>query len=121
QRGGRRTTFWCSAVDPVSPCGLGFADARLPQRRPQNYLSYLDDELALVVENLGRRLTFHLPPDHAGLVEAMAPLDHLVRRERRLTVTTINDEDARTSPYLDPIGVILKGVKDHKQIILESK
>ena len=42
-------------------------------------------------------------------------------RERRIVVQTINDADARTSPYLTPIGTILKGVKDHKQITLESR
>jgi ATP-dependent Lhr-like helicase len=114
-------TFWVNATDPVAPSGLGLHDPRLPHRRPQNYLSYLDDELALVVENLGRRLSFHLPPDHPRLVEAMEPLAHLVRRERRVAVATINDEDARKSPYLEAIGTIVKGVKDHKQIILESK
>ena len=134
--------FWVNATDPASPCGLGQSDPAqgtppaevagdpvaepqasplLPQRRPQNYLSYLDDELALVVENSGRRLTFHLPPDHPRLTEAMGPLEHLVRVEQRVTVERINGEDARFSPYLEPLGLILKGVKDHKQIYLESK
>ncbi len=114
-------TFWLNACDPASPCGLGLGDALLPQRRPQNYLSYLDDELALVVENGGSRLTFMLPHDHPRLAEALGPLEHLVARERRIAVQTINDVDARTSPYLTPIGTILKGVKDHKQITLESR
>jgi ATP-dependent Lhr-like helicase len=113
--------FWCNATDPASPCGLGLADPDLPQRRAQNYLSYIDGGLALVIENLGRRLHFHLPPDHPRLVEAMEPLAHLVRRERRLAVETINAADSRTSPYLAPIQTILKGVKDHKQIYLESE
>jgi ATP-dependent Lhr-like helicase len=114
-------TFWCSAMDPASPAGLGLMDPRLPQRRPQNYLSYLDDELALVVENAGSRLTFHLPPDQARLPETLGPLEHLVATRRRVSVETINGEDARTSPYLTPIGSILKGVKDHKLITLESR
>ena len=113
-------TFWINATDPASPCGLGLADARLPQRRARNYLSYLDGELALVVENLGRNLTFHLPVEHPRLPQAMVVLEHLVRRERRLAVATINAQDARHSPYLEPIGRILKGVKDHKQIFLET-
>jgi len=114
-------TFWLNATDPASPCGLGLKDPALPQRRGQNYLSYFEDTLALVVENLGRRLTFHLPVDHPHLATVMAPLSHLVARERRVVVETINGADARTSPYLEPIGTILKGVKDHKQIFLESR
>lgn len=114
-------TFWLNANDPASPCGLGLGDPELPQRRPQNYLSYLDDQLALVVESGGSRLTFLIPPDHPRLAEVLGPLEHLVARERRIVVQTINDIDARTSPYLTPIGTILKGVKDHKQITLESR
>ncbi len=114
-------TFWLNASDPASPCGLGLGAAELPQRRPQNYLSYLDDELALVVENGGSRLTFLLPHDHPRLTEVLGPLEYLVARERRILVQSINDADARTSPYLTPIGTILKGVKDHKQITLESR
>ena len=109
------------ASDPASPCGLGLGDAALPQRRPQNYLAYLDDELALVVENGGSRLSFLIPHDHPRLTDVLGPLEHLVARERRIVVQTINDADARTSPYLTPIGTILKGVKDHKQITLESR
>jgi ATP-dependent Lhr-like helicase len=114
-------TFWLAATDPASPCGLGLADPNLPQRRPQNYLSYVDGELALVIENTGRRLNFLLPADDPRLPEAMTPLTVLVGRERRLAVATINGTDARHSPYLTPIGRILKGVKDHKQIYLESR
>jgi ATP-dependent Lhr-like helicase len=118
---GAAKAFWMNATDPASPCGLGLGDATLPQRRPQNYLSYLEGRLALVVENGGSRLRFFLPADHPGLTEALTPLEHLVARERRVVVQTINDQDARTSPYLTPIGTILKGVKDHKQITLESR
>ena len=113
--------FWLNAMDPASPCGLGLGDEKLPQRRPQNYLSYLEGQLALVVENTGSRLGFYVPPDHPRITEALGPLEHLVARERRITVQTINGQDARTSPYLTPIGTILKGVKDHKQITLESR
>ena len=115
------SSYWMNASDPASPCGLGLGDPALPQRRGQNYLSYLDDELALVVENGGSRLTFHLSHDHPRLTEVLGPLEHLIARERRILVQTINDADARTSPYLEPIGTILKGVKDHKQITLESR
>ncbi|HEY5644382.1 MAG TPA: helicase-related protein, partial [Pseudomonadales bacterium] len=105
-------TFWLNATDPASPCGLGLGDPQLPQRRGQNYLSYLDDSLALVIENSGSRLNFFLPPDHPRLLEVLSPLVYLVGREHRVAVSTINGEDARLSPYLTPMGSILKGVKD---------
>ena len=59
--------------------------------------------------------------DLARLIEVLGPLEHLVARERRILLQTINEQDARSSPYLTPIGTILKGVKDHKQITLESR
>jgi ATP-dependent Lhr-like helicase len=119
-RDDQQLTFWINALDPASPCGLGLNDPDLPQRRVQNYLSYLDSSLALVIENLGRKLTFQLPPDHPRLPEVLEPLRHLVKGHRRVVVETINTAPARSSPYLEAIGRILKGVKDHKQIYFES-
>ncbi len=118
-RNEQKLTFWVNALDPVSPCGLSLHDPDLPQRRVQNYLSYLDGSLALVIENLGRKLRFQLPPDHPRLPEVLEPLRHLVNAQRRVVVETINRQPARSSPYLDAIGQILKGVKDHKQIYFE--
>ncbi|MCB1684208.1 MAG: DEAD/DEAH box helicase [Pseudomonadales bacterium] len=114
-----RHSFWCNALDPVSPCGLGLQDDRLPQRRPHNYLCYVAGELALCVENLGRRLTFHLPPDDPALAEAVTLLVHLVRQHGRMAVETINGQPSGTSPYLRAIDGLLVARRDHKQVDLE--
>ena len=112
-------TYWINALDPVSPCGLGLGSDTLPQRRAANYLSYLGHELALITENLGRRLTFLVPPDHASILKVVSVLSYLVRTHKRLHVDTINGEPPSSSPYLNVLTQVLKPVKDHKQIYFE--
>jgi ATP-dependent Lhr-like helicase len=66
--------FWLNALDPASPCGMALDWKALPHRRVQNYLAFYSAQLALVIENNGRRLTFLIPPDHPEMVEVCAPL-----------------------------------------------
>lgn len=113
-------TFWCNALDPVSPCGLGLDWPALPQRRPQNYLVFHRHELALVVENLGRRLTFHLEPDDPACRDATAVLTHLLGRQRRLAVESVNGEPLRNSAYRAVIAGAGRIVSDHRTSFLES-
>ena len=113
--------FWCSAMDPVAPTGMGltFDDIDLPNRRPQNLLAFLHGELALVVENHGRRLQFRIPPDHTDIDLVLTPLIALAETRKRVPVDTINGEPARTSTYLDVLSRHLKRVHDHKQVYYE--
>lgn len=113
--------FWLSALDPASPCGLSLDWDALPHRRIQNYLAFNCAELALVIENGGKRLTFLVPPDHPGIVEVCAPLRHLLGERKRLDVELINDQPARQSPYLEPLGRIFRAANDHKHIFLENR
>ncbi|MEQ9004174.1 MAG: DEAD/DEAH box helicase [Pseudomonadales bacterium] len=112
--------FWVSALDPTSPCGLGLDWPALPQRRPQNYLAFHRGALALAVENLGRRLTFHLPPDHPALVPAAAPLRFLLARHRRLLVEAVNGEPLADTPYRPALATVGEVVTDHRHGYLQS-
>ncbi|HEX7034511.1 MAG TPA: DEAD/DEAH box helicase [Pseudomonadales bacterium] len=111
--------FWCNALDPISPCGLGLDWPELPQRRPQNYLAFLDGRLALVAENMGRRLTFHVEPAACDRDGVLAPLVFLLERERRLEVETINGEPPSTSPYRPALETVGRLVSDHRGSYLE--
>ncbi|TDJ39024.1 MAG: DEAD/DEAH box helicase [Gammaproteobacteria bacterium] len=113
--------LWMSALDPASPCGMSLPWEALPQRRAQNYLAFYKGELALIVENSGKRLTFLLPADHPELDGLCALLVHLARRLKRLNVETINGQPARQSPYLEPLGRVLTCSRDHKQVYLHAK
>lgn len=105
-----------SALDPASPCGMGLPWDGIPQRRAQNYLAFCQGELALVVENNGKRLSFMVPPDHAMFDGVCTLLVHLTRQLKRLNVETINGQPARQSPYLEPLARVLAYSHDHKQV-----
>ena len=127
---GHQTSFWINAWDPASPCGLG-AQANqqwpeLPQRRDRNYLSFLHGELALVVENAGQDLTFHMEVDanlaHKEMSEVLRPIIHLVQiRRQTVTLRTINDSPATQSPWLEVLGEHLELFRDHKSVTLQPK
>jgi hypothetical protein len=117
-RGG--PTFWVSALDPVSPCGLGLDWEALPPRRAQNHLSFFDGVLALVMENQGRRLTFTTHVPGASLPAVLAPLAWLLAREHRLAIETIDGEPAIGSSRLDALATVGRIVRDHRQVWLEA-
>lgn len=111
--------FWCNALDPISPCGLGLDWPELPQRRPQNYLAFRDGRLALVIENLARRLTFYADPADCDRDGVLAPLAFLLERQRRLQIEQINDEPAAASPYRRAVESLGRLVSDHRGSYLE--
>jgi len=113
--------FWLSALDPASPCGLGLRAAALPPRRPGNYLSFLRGDLALVIENHGKRLDFRIPPEDPGLPQVLAPVRHLLAQRRRLTLIAINGEAPAHSAYRPALEGIGRFVTDHRQATLESR
>ena len=115
------TTFWISALDPVSPCGLGVGLEGLPQRRLGNHLGYFEGQLAVVSESFGRRLHFHLDVDDPGLDALLPNLARICTLRKRLSTETINGEPARTSPYLAALSRHLSTVADHKGVYLETR
>ena len=116
----RKASFWINALDPVSPCALGF-NGELPQRRPNNYLGYFEGELAAIAENGGQRLTFHLEPLDENLDTLLPFLNRLALRRGRLNIATINAEPARSSPYLPAIKRHLTVRSDHKGVYFEPR
>lgn len=112
--------FWCSAVDPISPCGLSLDWPELPQRRPQNFLSFHNGELALVVENLGRRINFFIDPQDNALDLILSPCVHIATTRGKLQVEEINGENARLSPYTPALARVLKKRGDHRSLYFET-
>ena len=113
--------WWVNATDCASPCGLGLDWPELPQRRSTNYLAFIGEDLALVVENGGKSLRFLIPPEHPSIAEVLAVLVHIARRRRRLEVHSINDADAIDSPWLMPLDRVLRVQADHKRVELEVR
>ena len=114
-------TFWISALDPASPCGLGVGYDGLPQRRIGNHLGYFEGRLAVVSESFARRLTITLDVDDPGLDALLPNLVTICQARKRLATETINGEPARSSPYLAALSRHLSTVADHKGVYLETR
>jgi len=111
--------FWCNALDPVSPCGLGLEWPELPQRRAQNYLAFYQGDLALVIENNGARLQFYVEPQDNELDRILEPCIQIARSAGKITVKEINGESAMNSPWIPALARVLKKRKDHRSVYFE--
>lgn len=115
-----QTTVWFSALDAVSPCGLALDWPELPQRRVGNFLAFHAGKLALVIENHGKRLQFHIDAEDNAIDQILAPVVHLAKTRGQVRVDTINAEPVRTSAYRPAIARILAQRSDHKHVWFEQ-
>ena len=123
--------FWCSAIDPVSPCGLIESDAPrgwpidLPRRALGNHLAFRGSELIMVSEARGRRLRIALPPDDPDIEACFAPLAQLLlrtgQRSRQIEVETINGMPATASAYVPALRSMFDVLIDHRQVTLRQR
>ncbi len=97
--------WWCSALDPASPCGLdlpGFSGT-LPRRSASTRIAYRGSRLSAVFARGGREIRFMLPADHPDLARLIEPLRSALTRavdpERSIDIETVNGEPAAESPY----------------------
>ena len=64
---------------------------------------------------------YHVPWDHPEIDSINEVLQHLgPGQQQRLTITTINDADARSSPYRAALQRRFSIVTDHKSMYLEA-
>ena len=113
---------WLSALDPISPSGLGLNWQRmtLPHRRIGNHLALVRGSIALVSENNGARLTFVNNPDATETQKACSLFGTLSQSIPRIKLQEINGEKARKSAYLKVIEQHFDIRSDHKGIYLEQ-
>ncbi len=117
-------SFWLTALDPASPCGLDLEGLKtgLPRRHPTTHLVYQGSRPVVISRRRGKELAISVPPDHPRLPEYLGFFKVLLTRDFRprksIEVQTINGEPAGRSPYLplltelfgltrDPAGVRL--------------
>ena len=118
--------FWVNTVDPASLCGVSLDALKgsLPRRTASTHLAYHGRRLVMVSTGLGKTLTFHVPPEDSILQQILVPLRHLLTRRfeplRRITIETINGEEAARSPYLDALRISFEIVVDYKKVSLFS-
>lgn len=119
--------FWISALDPISPCGLGLKGGlnkkpmALPQRRRGNYLVYSSGKLALYAEKNGARLTFLIDAEDPGLETCYELIQHLLSQRGRIQLQEINAVTPNNSPYLDGLTRRFESMRDHKGISLLNR
>ena len=114
-------SFWLSAWDPIAPTGLSLDWEHLPQRRVGNYLGFHGGELALIVENGGKRLRISLDPDDPALDTLLPKLAAVAPTGRRLVVETINDAPAQDSPHLAALSRHMTLRQDHRGVFFERR
>ena len=119
--------YWMNATDPVSLCGvqLDTVKGTLPKRVPSTHLVYRGRRIVMTSERNGKVLNFNVPCDDPQMQEYLSVLHHLLKREfqplRRITIETINGEDAARSPYADPLRTAFEVTVDYKHLILYRK
>ena len=119
--------YWINAADPVSLCGaqLDAVKGTLPKRVPSTHLVYRGRRIVMTSERNGKALNFNVPCDDPQMQEFLGVLHHLLKREfqprRRITIETINGEDAARSPYADPLRTAFEVTVDYKHLVLYRK
>jgi ATP-dependent Lhr-like helicase len=119
----QHTVFWINATDPISSSGL--PGLNLPRRVPGNYLVFEGNQLRLVVEQQGKKLTFHTSQNDPRLLAYFEVFHHLLNRayqpRQKITLELINGESARDSAFLTPLSQVFDLVRDHKTVYLQKK
>jgi len=119
--------YWMNAADPASLCGTPLDSIRgsLPARLVSTHLVFHGKRLVMVSRRNGKDLTFHVPADDPNLSSYFLSLRHLLIRKfqalRRITIETINGEEASRSPYLPSLRLSFVVSVDYLEVTLYRK
>jgi ATP-dependent Lhr-like helicase len=104
--------WWVNATDPASPCGLGLEAFRdlVPRRIVTSHVVFHGARVVVVSERRGRSMRVEVGADHPRLHDYLGFLKNLVGRSvkpvKAVTIETINDEPAASSPYREALSEI---------------
>jgi ATP-dependent Lhr-like helicase len=119
--------FWINATDPASLCGIPLNSVRgmLPARVTTTHLVYRGSKLIVVSKRNGKDLVFNVPADDPSLPDYMGSLRHLLTRKfqpiKRISIETINGEQATQSPYIPSLRTSFEVAVDYKNVTLYRK
>lgn len=122
----KKAIYWLSAIDPASLCGLSLdtLKGKLPKRLASTRLVYRGDELILEIHRNGKAMTFHIAPEDPDAQRSLEVIRHMLTRAfnpiRTIHLETINDEDARSSSYLELFRANFRLHRDHKRVVIEG-
>ena len=127
QRLAKDKIFWMNAADPASLCGvqLDVVKGTVPKRVPSTHLVYQGHKIVMISDRNGKALRFKVPHDDPQMQEYLGVLRHLLTREfqpiPRITIETINGDDAARSPYVAGLRTAFEVTIDYKHLILYRK
>ena len=116
-----------NAADPASLCGvqLDVVKGTVPKRVPSTHLVYQGHKIVMISDRNGKALRFKVPHDDPQMQEYLGVLRHLLTREfqpiPRITIETINGDDAARSPYVAGLRTAFEVTIDYKHLILYRK
>lgn len=119
--------FWINATDPASLCGVRLEGLRgaLPKRVDGTHLVYHGEKLTVVSKRQGKDLVIFAAPDDPYLAEYWGFGLHLLARDfmplSRITIESINGDEAAHSPYLDVLRTLFDVVVDYKNVVVYKK
>ena len=116
---GMDQAYWCSAIDPISPCGLGLSPPgpALPSRRPGNYVAFVGAQVVLVVESWGKRLSFADPLPEGAFTVCAELLTHVLRAHlagHGMRIESIDGMRPDASPRVTQLAEAFDVLKDHR-------
>jgi len=116
--------YFMNALDPASMCGMKLEalHGALPRRLPGTHCVYRGSKLVMTSERNGAALNFHVELDDRDLPQIVSPLIHLLTRPfqplHRITVETVNGEDAAKSPFAENLRTSFEIERDFRHLIL---
>ncbi|MDY6835088.1 MAG: DEAD/DEAH box helicase [Chloroflexota bacterium] len=116
--------YWINAADPISLCGVKIDALKrtLPKRASTTHLVYAGTDIVMMSKRQGKELIFNTAPNDHRLQQYLGPLQHLLHRSfqpiRRITIETINGEEAAYSPYVDALRSSFEVMFDIKKVVL---
>ncbi len=117
--------YWTNAADPASACGLGLESLDLPQRVITSHLVWHGRRLVVISKRRGKILEIRVPPDDAHLPQYFGFLESLLTRPtnplRAVTIESINDSRAATSPYCEVLVSLFDTTRDHRVVRLSKR
>ena len=119
--------YWLNASDPASCCGLPIPELRKshPNRTASTHLVYRGIQILLVSSRSGKDLDFRIPPDDPGIADVFCLFDHLLTRAfrplRKLSIETINGEDAAKSIYAGLFNERYSVNKEPKRLVVTRR
>ncbi len=108
---------WISSYDPRCPCGLGLGWEELPVRRIGNFLGLYDGVPICWTSSNGWKLKVFVKPDDPRLNKLFKTIKVVDTRDNFLTISQINGEEARFSPYFPKLKKYAGAYTDYSTMI----